>query len=75
VVHGFQTLIITKRELQLAIGIIVSCHDGAFSSSKQCVWSLRKSIEKNVTQKNQNNYYETNIATCILILIFLIFLL
>ena len=60
----FRTLKISKRESQLPTAIITSCHYGEFSSSKKCVWSPRKSIQK-VIQKNQNNYYEKNIVTYI----------
>jgi len=40
----FQTLIITKREFQLATGIIASCHNPTFSTSKKCVWLPQKLI-------------------------------
>jgi len=46
---------------------------GIFKLQEVCLVT-KKINSKKVTQKNQNNYYETNIGTCILILIFSIFL-
>jgi len=45
---------------------------GMFKLQEVCLVA-KKINSKKVTQKNQNNYYETNIGTCILIIIFFIF--
>ena len=46
---------------------------GNFQAQEVCLVAKKTNLKK-VTQKNQNNYYENNIGTCISILIFLIFL-
>jgi len=74
VVHGFSNLDNHKTR------VAASNHNirklplwGIFKLQEVCLVA-KKIYSKKVTQKNQNNYYEINIGTCILILIFLNFL-